>query len=150
MRKGFTLIEVLISAALIGIIIAYEISIFGKFVIVNKKSTNQQEVERYVQEAFDFIKDQVENCIYLRTEGDCIIVGVLEDKTEGVVENRIELKSGNSLVIRSGKSTEKSPPVISDYIQDFNVFVHGKVMYISITDTNGKKYEECYRIGILK
>lgn len=146
MKKGLTLIEVLISAALIGTIIAYEVSFFGRFIIVSRKSAKEQEIERYIQEAFDFIRDKVENCVYLRTEENCIIVAMPGDETE----DRIELESNDSLVIKSGKSTEKYPPVIADYIRDFNVFIHGKVMYVSITDTYGKKYEKCYRIGKLK
>jgi prepilin-type N-terminal cleavage/methylation domain-containing protein len=146
MKKGLTLIEVLISTALIGTLIAYEVMIFGRYIIINKNNLKQQETERYVDEAFDFIGNEIENCSYLRNEGNCIIIG----NNNNEFEDRIELKPVNTLVIRYGDKDGNYSNVIADYIQVFSVYIHGKVMYISITDANGKKYEKCYGIRILK
>lgn len=146
MKKGFTLIETLISAALIGTIIAYEAMIFGKYIIIHKKIINQQETERYVEEAFGFIENELENCSNIRiTENTLILVS-----SEDANEESIKLKVENSLVIEYLYNSGKYYNVIANYIKDFGVFIHGKVLYLSLTDTNGKKYERCYGLKFIK
>lgn len=137
MKKGLSIIELLIALSLISIIIVYEITVAARCIYVDRKSMMRQKTSLYVEEAFDSIENEIDESDYVKIDGNSIVV-FKDGKKTG---DRIKLRPGNNLVI---EYEGRYPQSIALCIREFEVMVHEQVFYVTVTDINGRKYEKCY------
>lgn len=139
-KKGFTLIELIISLALIG-----TISLIGiKSLVLNNKlyylEVNKDLEEFYINEAFIFIEYKISKSTSV-------------EKTSKYGRSMIKLISGRQSFIELYGSTliiayDTEYPTnynnIMYSIKGFDVEEKGNVIYIKIIDKYGDEYERCF------
>lgn len=138
-KRGFTLIEIIIVAALVGIITCTQIIIVSRYMRNFKEEINEAKESFYIDEAFMIIEHQINDA-----------------KSVGIKENRIILKryDGNGYdYIRSDKDSDIIISYGSIYssntnnilkgTKNFKVEKNGKVVYITIETKRGNVYKRC-------
>lgn len=145
MKKGFSLVELLIVISIISIFLVFESKIFLKNIYSYRKMVVDMQSEFYINEALMFIENEVknntqritvhDNTIDLyRTEQNCIdsIYFRIQNGKPSIVISYT--KSGWSLGVNN----------IINNIKDFKVQYRPYTVFVAITAFNEKKYERCF------
>lgn len=146
MKKGLTLIELVVAISVVSIIILVEIKLFSQHVQVYKSFIRNNREEVYSREALRFIETEVYDLSnkVIRVYNDKIIF-----EKNGGDKNTIKVNykyNGYYRVVISyykvvsGKTTTNT--IIED-IKTFNIQSKKNLIYISIYTINGEKYERC-------
>lgn len=139
---GFTLIECIISMAVFEIMFGIEVTFLLRTINNFNTMAGDNKSLYYFNETFVFIKHQIDTCLSCKTSGDNIIEITQKDNN---TKNYITLNKNNNLVIYYGNTYERYNYIFRG-VKEFNVKENGDVIYISIVDKEGKKYERCLGI----
>jgi type II secretory pathway pseudopilin PulG len=143
MKKGYTLLEVLISLCLSGLIITAMIPLYLRYnsnYIADKK---RSENEFYAQEALMFIENSIKQCKFVRITGNLIELNYNENN----IKKYIGLNSVGDIVFTHVENeVSRTPNNILNNITAFNVLQKENTVYVAITVDSGERYERC--IGI--
>lgn len=140
MKKGFTLIELIISLSLMLIVASAELTTMEKYMNIYKKTYSLNKEFIYVNEALFFIENEIDESQYVRIEDNRIILG----RKNISREDCIELNNNKNIVIRYGNSNNNNNVVKG--VKDFFIEKYGNVIYITIVGEKGKRYERCFGI----
>lgn len=144
MKKGFTLIEILICISIVSIISLIGVKSLITYLSLYRKESSCTLEEFYVDQAFIFIEQQL-------GEGDGIEIfknnnNINEIKvTNNDRCNYIKLKN-ERLVIAYDKSDSRYNNTIMYGVKEFLVEGFKNTMYVKITTKYGKEYERCFGI----
>jgi len=147
LKKGFTLIELIISLAIIFMVILIEIKIFSQEVYTFKEFIKLNRNEIYSREALRFIEGEVNdsNNKFIKVYNDKIIF----EKNNGD-KNTLKLNkqtNGNNKIVISyykALTSKITTNTIVDDIKDLNINCEINLVYLSIYTLNGEKYERCF------
>lgn len=141
MKNGFTLIEVIISTALISIILSLVIVLFFHFRVDFNHEILQNKNNYYMNEALMFIESQLNReMTNLEVIGNTIHLD-LEDGKKKIIEKR-----NSNLIIRYGTKygmTNRNNKIITD-IKDFQVTENNNLLYVKIIMEEGWEKERCF------
>jgi len=146
LKKGFTLIELIISLAIVFMIILIEIQIFSKEVYTFKDFIKSNRNEVYSKEALRFIEGEINdfNNKTIKVYDDKILF----EKYNGD-KNTLKLykmTNGNNKIVISyykALTSKITTNTVVDDIKDLNISYKANLMYLSIYTLNGEKYERC-------
>lgn len=146
MRKGVTLLEVIIAVCIGSIVILMEISLFLNSIKNYKESVVKDREGVYSKEALRFIESEIVD---------------VKNKTIGVDKDKLILRkfSGDKHTIKAVKSSKGKSKIVIEYdkitstinttdtilegIKDFKVKGDENLVYILIYTTNGEVYQRC-------
>lgn len=138
-KKGFTLIELMISSSLIGIVICSQIIVLCKYMRIHKQEINKSRESFYVNEAFMIIEHQISIAKYIKVENDVIILKsydrarydyIRKDKDPDIIISYDSMYSSNTNNILKN-------------IKDFKVKQDDQLLYITIETKKGNIYRRC-------
>lgn len=145
MKNGFTLIELLLVLSLFSIITIGEVSILSSMINTYKKKISCANELNYMDESLYFIEEQAESSSSVEVRSNNIkFYHSPSDYNEIFCEN-------NKLKIVYDKNGIKSQKyTIADKIKKIEVITCKRIIYVTITGTNGEKMEKCFVIKIIK
>jgi len=146
LKKGFTLIELIISLAIVFMIILIEIQIFSKEVYTFKDFIKSNRNEVYSKEALRFIEGEINdfNNKTIKVYDDKILF----EKYNGD-KNTLKLykmTNGNNKIVISyykALTSKITTNTVVDDIKDLNISYKTNLVYLSIYTLTGEKYERC-------
>lgn len=140
-KKGITLIECIISISIFEVVMGIEITMLLRYINILNKISDESKNLAYINEAYFYIEHEIE------TSSSCKLVddNVLEiiDKISGR-KDYIMLYNHN-LVIRYGSGYSNYNKILEE-INDFRLKEKGSIVYVTIINDEGKKYERCFGI----
>ncbi|KOA20956.1 hypothetical protein CLHOM_05440 [Clostridium homopropionicum DSM 5847] len=147
MKKGFTLMELIISLAIVFMVILIEIKIFSQEVYTFKEFIKSNRNEVYSREALRFIEGEINdfNNKTIKVYDDKILF----EKINGD-KNTLKLykmTNGNNKIVISyykALTSKITTNTVVDDIKDLNISYNANLVYLSIFTLNGEKYERCF------
>lgn len=147
MKKGFTLIELIISLAIIFMVILIEIQIFSQEVYTFKEFIKSNRNEVYSREALRFIEGEINdsNNKIIKVYNDKILF----EKTNGdkdTLKLYKQTNGNNKIVISYYKAltSKTTTNTVLDDIKDLNISFKVNLVYLSVYTLSGEKYERCF------
>ena len=137
-NKGFSLIEMLLSTALIGIILSMIIPMFFKVYRLYNRTIINNRSYLCAQEALMFIENEINQSSINNDFTDNMVIKLDVGRKKIYKET-----SGDNRVSIVLKENSDAPRKILDNISDFQVARKNNVIYLCITTMDGKKFERC-------
>lgn len=144
MKKGFTLIEILITISIVSVMSLLGIKNLVAYLNLYKKESRHTLEEFYVNQAFIFIEEQFDENQYIELFTNNQNKNEIKI-TSNDISNYIKLK-GNKLVIAYYESDSIYTNNIMYDVKNFTVEAVNNIMYVKIMTKYGKEYERCFAI----
>lgn len=138
-KKGFTLIELIIVTALIGIIASTQVMIISKYMRVHREEINESREYFYVNEAFMIIENQINNSKYVEICSNKITI----KRYDGKGYDYIRKDQDSDIIISYGAVYSPTTNNILKNVKEFKAEEKGRVAYITIETRKGKVYKRC-------
>ncbi|MBI6873058.1 prepilin-type N-terminal cleavage/methylation domain-containing protein [Clostridium aciditolerans] len=138
-KKGFTLIELMIVTALIGIIASIQVIIISKYMRIHRQEINESREYFYVNEAFMIIENQINNAKYAEISDNRITI----KRYDGKGCDYIRKDRDSDIIISYGAVYSPTTNNIFKNAKEFIVEEKGRVLYITIETRKGKVYKRC-------
>ncbi|GAA0780396.1 prepilin-type N-terminal cleavage/methylation domain-containing protein [Hathewaya limosa] len=140
MKKGFTLIEVLISATLVLLSITMVNSLFIKQIKGYNTYLIRHNQERRVDEGINFIQMELRRSDgKIKVKNDTINMDCSNQKKKTIKKYK------SKLVIYTGYTYKKGSTynVLIDDIKDFHVGIKNGIYYLNVVMKGNKEYKKC-------
>lgn len=138
-KKGFTLIELMIVTALIGIISSIQVIIISKYMKIHRQEIKESREYFYVNEAFMIIESQINNARYTEISDNRITIKRYDDKGCDYIRKDRD----SDIIISYGAVYSPTTNNILKNVKEFIVEEKGRVVYITIETRKGKVYKRC-------
>ncbi|MBV7275046.1 prepilin-type N-terminal cleavage/methylation domain-containing protein [Clostridiaceae bacterium UIB06] len=138
-KKGFTLIELMIVSALIGVITSAQIIIISKYMKMHRTEIIESREAFYVNEAFIIIEAQISSAKYVKIDNNQIVL----KRYYGVEHDYIREDKDSDIIISYGAVYSSTTNNILKRVKDFKVEGKGDLAYITIETKRGKVYKRC-------
>jgi prepilin-type N-terminal cleavage/methylation domain-containing protein len=148
MKKGFTLVEIVIAISISAIILSFECSVFIKCFRDYNNSIVITRDEAYEDEALIIIKNFVcRNMVEVSTGNNEICIKTSDNQIENIY---LDQTSGKVMIDYYDEfgNQFKAANVVATNIKDMEVYKKENLLYVSITDIEGRDASEC--IGVKK
>lgn len=146
MKKGFTLIEVIISIALITFLLCWQLPIAIKYLKAFNISINESKDSFYVNQAFDFIEMVADDAKAVSVKNNIIELV----RKDGTGSDWIRLDPYGNVIISYHQCYYGTVNNVIKDVGSFEALKSGKTILISISTKEGKKYNKCISINIEK
>lgn len=153
MKKGFTLIELVVTIGIVSMLICLELTIFSSFLLSYKRNIKNDRESFYIRDGLSFIE-----CKAANNEGILISNNQMQIiKTEYSKDNDkskdikytyaiyLNIK-GEIMISYNEKNTPLGVNVITSGVKTFNVDINKQILYIHIVSNRGAVFDKC--IGI--
>jgi prepilin-type N-terminal cleavage/methylation domain-containing protein len=145
MKKGFTLLEVLVSLAIASVVTALVSTLFLKYNSLYSTSNKYNRDYFYSSEALMFIQNEIRNSMSVSVNNNIIEIKY----SDGIVKKYIKYNGAGSLVIvHTENNINMAVNNILTNVNNFSVFQKSNIIYVSILINGGEKYERCFGINI--
>jgi len=141
-KKGFTIIEMVMVLSLIGIIINLPVTALSKYMKLHREEINYSREDFYVNEAFIIIESEIKNAKYVDIKDNMIILRRYDNKGYDYIKKN----KGTAIVISYGAVNSSSVNNILKNIENFQLERQEKVFYVSIKMKRGEPYRRCFAI----
>lgn len=138
-KKGFTLIELMIVSALIGVITSAQVIIISKYMRIHRAEIIESREAFYVNEAFIIIEAQINNAKYAKVDNSKIIL----KRYDGPEYDYIRKDKDSDIIVSYGAVYSSTTNNIIKNVKDFKVEEKGNLAYITIETKKGKIYRRC-------
>jgi len=139
MKKGFTIIEVLASAALTSVVMTILISMFLTYNSSFCKESQDHRNYFYSMEALMYIQHQVETANSLKVNNNTLELEFSDDIVKHIYLNNKE----NLIIVHNENGKRKTPNEILGNVKEFNTYRKNDTIYVSLMLKNGENYEIC-------
>ena len=139
MKRGFTIIEVLISLSILSMLLLSEFKVMERYLTMYNKENKQSRSEFYSNEAIEFIDEQIGECRSINCDSNKIKFNYGDPLTN----NWIKINPSGYLAIYYGGESSSSNNVILRGVSDFKVKAVNKVIYITIVLNNNYEVKRC-------
>lgn len=153
MKKGFTLLELVISLSIVSVLTMIIIKMFFCEVKNYKNFIRQDRSENYSKEALRFIETQVEDVTNkdIKIEGKKLTI----KKKNGdinIIEKKPNSNKKYKIIINYYKNINSTwtPDIIVENIEDFIIYRNKNIIYVTIEIENGVKFERCMELNGIK
>jgi prepilin-type N-terminal cleavage/methylation domain-containing protein len=146
MKKGFTLIEVAVAAALVGVLISAQGTVISKYMKSYKSCVAESSEAFYAEEAFFYLG-------YITDHAACVDAanGVIElMRRDGTGSDWIRLDRDGDLVISYGSCLSGTTNNIMKRIESFEVEQKGLLLFITLRTQKGNEYKKCIILKVKK
>lgn len=143
MKKGFTLIEVMVAGALFGILITFQVVSLSKYMKAYNISITENRESVNALEAFAFIEYIVQQAVYVEAG-----YGVIElERRDGTGSDWIILDVDGDLLISYGSCFSGNSNNIMKGIKEFQVDQKELNLFITIVTIKENEYKECIMLN---
>lgn len=139
MRKGFTLIEVVVAGALLGILLSMQTGLLSKYMKFYKTDILESREAFNAYEAFAFIEYAVNISEYVRVGNDVIEL----EREDGKGTDWIAMNGNGNLAIFYDSDSYNINNNIMKNVRSFKTEQRGMVLFVSIITLKGNEYKEC-------
>lgn len=139
MKKGFTIIEVIISTALISLLLCSEIILAARYIKIFKVSINESRDTFYVNQAFDFIEMMVEEADNTKVSNNIIELV----RKDGKGSDWIRRDSLGNLIVSYYQCYYGTVNNVMKKNGAFEAMKYGGSIFLLITTQEGKAYRRC-------
>ncbi|MDF2883931.1 MAG: hypothetical protein K0R54_4496 [Clostridiaceae bacterium] len=140
MKRGFTIIEILISMALLSMLLIAEFKVMEKYLVLYNEESKQSRSEFYSDEAVEFIDEQITQCKTISCDNNKIKFNY----GDPLNNNWIKLNPvAGYLAIYYDSEFSSINNVILRGVSDFRVQTVNKVIYITIILSNNREVKRC-------
>lgn len=138
-KKGFTLIELMIVSALIGIITSAQVIIISKYMKIHRMEIKESRECFYINQAFMIIEGQINSAKYIRIKNNKIAL----KRYDGDGYDYIRKDKDSDIIISYGDVYSSTTNNILKNVKEFNVDEKGDLAYITIETRKGSIYKRC-------
>lgn len=142
-KKGFTIIELLLAASIAGIIVSSQILILCKYMKIHRQEIIQSRESFYVNEAFMIIEHEVNSAKYASVENNSI---KLKSYSRSGYDY-IRIDTDSDIIISYDYSHTNN---ILKNIKSFKVQQDNQLLYILIETKEGNIYKRCLGLERVK
>ena len=148
MKKGFTLIEVIVSASLALVIALSIITLYGKVTLNYQEDISEGRDQSSIMEAFLFIQNKLSSkVIDIELIGDKLFIGHSDNVTSEYIFFKPTGNSfGNIQIQYNQLGRAMATNNIITNIKGFNMEKENNIIYISITDKGGRCIKRCLNV----
>lgn len=146
MRKGFTLIEAAVAAALVGVLISAQAAVLAKYMRSYTQAVQESSDAFYAEEAFFYMGFIADQSSYVRT-GNGVVELVRRD---GTGSDWIRLDKDGNLVVSYGSLLSGTTNRIMKGLEAFNAEKRGLVLFLTIRTKKGNEYRRCIVLKVKK
>ncbi|HSN58773.1 MAG TPA: type II secretion system protein [Clostridiaceae bacterium] len=146
MRKGFTLIEAAVAAALVGILISTQATALSRYMRIYNSCAAESSETFYAEEAFFYLGYITEHSASVKA-GNGVIELVRRD---GAGSDWIRMDRDGDLVISYGSCWSGTTNNIMKGIEAFEAKQRGLVLFITIRTKKGNEYNKCIMLYVEK
>ena len=146
MKKGFTLIEAAVAAALVGILISAQGAAISRYMMSYNICVAESSEAFYAEEAFFYL-------CYITEHAACVNAanGVIElVRRDGTGSDWIRLDRDGDLVISYGSCFSGTTNNIMKRIESFEVEQNGLLLLITLRTQKGNEYKKCIILKVKK
>lgn len=141
-RKGFTIIEILMTLSIICIITTVQTCVILKYMKLNREEINLSRDTFYADEGFEIIKSEIESAKYIKIKNNIIAINRSDNKGWDYIKKN---KESNIIIIYAFTSSGVSNNILKN-VSEFNVTNRNNVCYIDIKTKKGNIYKKCFGI----
>lgn len=150
MKKGFTLIELVVTIAIVSMLICLELTIFSTFILSYKRNIKGDRENFYIRDGLSFIE-----CKAANNENISILNNnKMQIKKVEFISNRairytygVYLNTRGEIIVNYNEDgIDLGTNVITDSVKVFKIEIYNKILYIHIVSNGGAVFEKC--IGI--
>lgn len=149
MKKGYTLIELIIAMGVITILLTLEVSMLSRQALKYKRFIKNDREESYCREALRFIEGELYalNNKSITVNGDTLVIKKVSGD-ENTIKGMRKYNGRLKIVITYNKikNSSKVTDTIVEDIEGFQIKERENLIFISINTSEGKEYERCFGI----
>ncbi|MBC2580312.1 prepilin-type N-terminal cleavage/methylation domain-containing protein [Clostridium sp. DJ247] len=138
-KKGFTLIEILLASSLIGIVTVTPISIVYKYTKIHRTQINNSRESFYINEGFMIIEHEISSAKYVKIKDNIIILRRYDNSNF----DYIRVDKDSDVIISYGSLYSSTTNNILKNAKNFKAEGVGQVVYITIETRGGDIYKRC-------
>lgn len=150
MKKGFTLIEIVVTIGIISMLICLELSIISSFILSYKTNVKRDKENFYIRDGLSFIEYKAANNESISIlNNNQIQIKKVEYLANRAIKYIYEIYLSNKGEIMIGYNEDgidHGKNVITGSVKEFKIEVYGQILYIHIVSNGGTVFEKC--IGI--
>lgn len=141
MKRGYTLIEVVVALALTSILLSTIILVFSRLRIEFSNKIYENRESYYLNEALMFIEDELGKGASMVEIEDNSIQIVFDEWNKKIIEQK-----DDELIVRYGSvySMNNSYNKIASGVLEFEVTNCGNLIYVKINSEKGRLKERCF------
>ena len=148
-RKGITLVELIIAIGLNSIIIAMILPMFLRFNFLYNKLIINSRSYSYANEAMLFIENEIkQNTLNTFVNNNKITIEKLDGTKKEIYLTEKEKNLGNIVVTYYNSTYSSATNNILRNVSDFKFTVKVNLLYINIITIDGKNFERCLSLKI--
>lgn len=141
-RKGFTIIEILMTITIISIFVTVQTTAILKYMKLNKNEIKSSRDRFYIDEAFAIIREQIDSAKYIKIENNMIALKRYDNKGWDYIKKN----KNSSIVLVYGYTYNQTSNNVLKNVAEFNVVERKNICYISIKTKKGSIYKRCFGI----
>lgn len=148
-KKGISLIEIVITMGLIGILLAAQVAILSKIYLQYNKHLNYSIENMYVNEAFRILENEIyKEWRDIDVSNDCITIKLNNgDKSKiHFVKTKKNNSKGNLVITYYLNNNVKTSNYLTKNIKDFKAYCKGNILYLTIYGDDEREYNKCLAI----
>jgi prepilin-type N-terminal cleavage/methylation domain-containing protein len=146
MRKGFTLIEAAVAAALVGILISAQGTVLARYIRGYNETVQESSDAFYAEQAFVYIGYITEH-----SESANAGSGTIElVRRDGLGSDWIKLDKAGDLVISYGSPESGTANRIMKGLAAFEAERRGLVVFVTLRTKKGNEYKRCFFLKVKK
>jgi len=145
-RKGFTLIEAAVAAALVGILISAQGTVLARYMRGYTQTVRESSDAFCAEEAFFYIG-------YIADHSESVRAGsgtVELVRRDGTGSDWIRMDKNGDLVMSYGSLLSGTTNRIMKGLQAFDVEQNGLVMFVTIRTKKGNEFKRCFLLKVKK
>ncbi len=144
-KKGFTLIELILVAGIIGIITSIQVVIMCRYMKIHRQEINSSRESFYVNEAFMVIQQQIEDAKYITVKDNKIFIRRCDKKDSDIDKyDYIREDKDSDIIISYGSMYSATTNNILKDIKYFKLKKDRQVLNICIETKKGNVYRRCF------
>ncbi|AKN34011.1 hypothetical protein Ccar_25525 [Clostridium carboxidivorans P7] len=140
-KKGFTLIELMLVVSIIGIITSVQAVVMLKYMKIHRQEINSIREAFYINEAFTIIQHEIDNEGYVKIKNNNVIVIT---RKNGGGFNYIRTNRNSDIIVSYYSEYYSTTNNILKNVKNFKVEKDRHVLYVSIETKKGNVYRRCF------
>jgi prepilin-type N-terminal cleavage/methylation domain-containing protein len=139
-KKGFTLIELMLVVSIIGMITSIQVVIMCRYMKIHRQEINSSRESFYINEAFIIIQHEIDDGKYVKIKDNNVIVIRSYKERFGYIRKDLD----SDIIISYGSEYASTSNNILKNIKNFKVEKDEQILYVSIETKKGNVYRRCF------
>lgn len=146
-KKGFTLIELVLMVSIIGMITSVQAVVMFKYMKIYRQEINSSRESFYMEEAFTIIQNEINDGEYVKIKNNNVIVIKVKPDKKGSNNEKLEYirtDRDSDIIVSYGSEYHSRTDNILKNVKNFKVEKDRQVLCVSIESKKGNVYKRCF------